>query len=163
MNTALIAAFLLTASPAFAFSARVLRCHDGDTCTVDTGQGVLKIRLAEIDAPEIDQPYGIQAQRVICSMVCGRVVDIQPRGTSYDRVVGLIRINGIDTSEAMVRAGAAWDYARYDHDSVISGLEAQARGRASGTMGWIMSGSAVGLAAGVQMIVTTTPPLQTSS
>ncbi len=40
-------------------------------------------------------------------MICGRVVDVEPRGTSYNRVVGLIRVQGVDTSEAMVRAGAA--------------------------------------------------------
>ena len=125
MKTALaFAAFVLISAPAHAFPARIARCHDGDTCTTDTG---LRVRLAEIDAPEIDQPYGVEAQRVICSMVCSRVVDIEPRGRSYDRLVGLIRVQGIDTSEAMVRAGAAWDYSRYDYDRAMPGLEAEAR------------------------------------
>ena len=122
-----IAFILLTSTPAFAFSAHVASCHDGDTCRVVTGQGALKVRLAEIDAPEIDQPYGVEARDVLCSMICGRVIDVEPRGTSYDRVVGLIRLGGLDTSEAMVRAGAAWDYPQYDPDPAIPALEARAR------------------------------------
>ena len=120
-------AFFTTAVPAAAFPARVVSCHDGDTCRVETGQGVFKVRLAEIDAPEIDQPYGTEARDMLCKMICGRGVDVEPRGTSYDRVVGLIRVQGLDTSEAMVRAGAAWNYPRYDPDPVIPVLEAKAR------------------------------------
>jgi micrococcal nuclease len=94
---------------------------------LETGQGVIKVRLAEIDASEIDQPYGTEARDVLCRRVCGRDVDIEPRGNSYDRVVGLIRVGGIDTSEAMVRAGAAWDYPQYDTDPLIPALQARAR------------------------------------
>ncbi len=86
MKTVLaLAALVLIAASAHAFEARVIRCHDGHTCTVDTGRGTLNIRLAEIDAPEIDQPYGAEAQLVICGKICGRVVDVEPRGISYDR------------------------------------------------------------------------------
>ena len=120
-------ALFTTAVPAAAFQARVASCHDGDTCRLETGEGVVKVRLAEIVAPEIDQPYGTQARDTLCAMICGRVVDVEPRGNSYDRIVGLIRINGLDTSEAMVRAGAAMDYARYDTDPAIPALEARAR------------------------------------
>ena len=42
-------AFFTTAVPAAVFPAHVLRCHDGDTCILDTG---VRVRLAEIDAPE---------------------------------------------------------------------------------------------------------------
>ena len=34
---------------------KIIRCHDGDTCTTDKGE---KIRLACIDAPELKQPFG---------------------------------------------------------------------------------------------------------
>ena len=125
--------FFTSAVRAAAFPAHVLRCHDGDTCTVLTRQGVVKVRLAQVDAPEIDQPYGTQVRDVLCALICDRDVDIEPRGTSYDRVVGSIRLGGLDTSEAMVREWATWDYARYDSDPVMTGLKATAlqRGRGS--------------------------------
>lgn len=92
----------------------------------------MKVRLAEIDAPEIDQPYGVEAQRIVCAMICGRDVEVEERGTSYDRIVGLIRVQGSDTSEAMVRAGAAWDYDQYDSNPAMPGLEATARRQGKG-------------------------------
>lgn len=128
MKTLLIlAASLLIAAPANAFTARITSCHDGDRCRYEAGQGTLKVRLAEIDLPEIDQSYGLKARDTLCAIVCGRDVDIERRGTSYDRLVGLIRVRGLDTGEAMVRAGAAWDYQRYDPDPTIPALEARAR------------------------------------
>jgi endonuclease YncB( thermonuclease family) len=72
MRHLLAAVVLLAASPASAFPAHVVSCHDGDTCRVETGQGVIKIRLAEIDAPEIDQPYGTAARDALCAMICGK-------------------------------------------------------------------------------------------
>lgn len=116
-------AFFTTAVPAAAFPAHVARCHEGDTCILDSG---VRVRLAEIDAPEIDQPYGTEARDVLCAMICGREVDVDPRGSSYDRVVGLIRVGRLYTSEAMVAAGAAWDYAQYDTDPAMPELEQEA-------------------------------------
>lgn len=129
MKQFVTALVLLLPLPAFAFPAHIARCRDGDTCTTDTG---VRVRLAEIDAPEIDQPYGTAACDVICDMGCGRDVEIEPRGTSYDCIVGLIRVGGVDTSEAMVRAGAAWDYVRYDSDPAMPGLQAEARSAGRG-------------------------------
>ena len=128
MWIALVFAFtLLIAAPVEAFhgSSHILprRRH----LPLGDGSGTLKVRLAEIDAPEIDHPYGTQARDTLYAIICGRVVDVEPRGTSYDRLVGLIRVRGLDTSESMVRAGAAWDYPRYGTDPAIHALEARAR------------------------------------
>ena len=127
MKHLLIALVLLTATPASAFSARVVSFHEGETCRDAAGQGVIKVRLAEIDPPEIDQPYGTEARDVLCAIVCSRCVEIEPRGASYDRLVGLVRAQGVDTSEAMVTAETAWDYPQYDTDPIIPVLEAKAR------------------------------------
>ena len=120
-------AFFSTAVPAAAFPARIVSCPDGDTCRLETEQEVVKIRPAEIVASEINQPYGVDACDVLCRIVCGRNVENEPRGTSYDGVVGLIRVQSADTSEAMVSAGAAWDYAQYDPGPMVPVLKAKAR------------------------------------
>lgn len=99
---------------------------------MDTG---VRVRVAKIDAPEIEQPFGLEARDRLCTIIYGRYVDIEPQGTSYDRVVGLIWVGGINTSEATVRAGAAWDYARYDCDPAIPGLEQTARAEQLGLWG----------------------------
>lgn len=65
-------------------------------------------------------------------MVWGREVDVESRGRSYELLFGLTRVGGLNISEAIVTAGAAWDYARYNNDPVISALESVARRQGKG-------------------------------
>lgn len=99
-------AFFTTAVPAAAFPAGVSSCHDGGTCPLEAGQESVKVRLTEIDAPEIDQLFATQARDTLCAMICGRIIEVEPRGTSYDRFVGFVRIQSVTTIEAMDGAGA---------------------------------------------------------
>jgi micrococcal nuclease len=128
MKTALIILSLcIAALPAQAFTDRVLSCHDGDTCRVDVGQGTIKVRLAEIAAPELDQPYGPRAQRALCDLICAKIVEINDWGLDpYNRTVGLIHAP-FDVSEQMVREDMAWVYARYNVDPAMPGIEEKAR------------------------------------
>jgi len=59
--------FLLTLAQAeTVYQGRTVDVHDGDTLTLltQTGQSI-KVRLAEIDAPEREQPYGKRAKNVL--------------------------------------------------------------------------------------------------
>ena len=48
------------------FHGKVTKVIDGDTIYVRNEElGIVKIRLADIDTPEIKQPYGIQAKKVL--------------------------------------------------------------------------------------------------
>jgi endonuclease YncB( thermonuclease family) len=50
-------------------SAKVIKVQDGDTISVNSGKGALKIRLACIDAPESNQkPWGVNAIRFMQSL-----------------------------------------------------------------------------------------------
>lgn len=68
---ALFCLALLATVPTAAFPAHVVSCHDGDTCIAETGQETVRIRLAEIDRPEIDQRYGTADRDSLYAMVCG--------------------------------------------------------------------------------------------
>jgi hypothetical protein len=59
--------------------------HDGDTLTVN-GQS---IRLDSIDAPELDQAYGVNARQFLAGLTLGQQVTITYAKTDfYGRVVG---------------------------------------------------------------------------
>lgn len=78
----LAAAFVLIIIPASAqpiTTARVVGVHDGDSITVLTPEKRhIKIRLAEIDAPELSQPYGKKAKQLLSLMVFSKDVSITP-------------------------------------------------------------------------------------
>lgn len=125
----------LTTGPAGAqldaasFQARVVGVSDGDTVTVLTDdRRKVKVRLAEIDAPETRQPYGTRSKRELSSIVFGRTVTVVPRDVDrYGRTVARIRVGGSDASAAMIGRGAAWVFTQYSTDASLRPLQAAAR------------------------------------
>jgi len=46
----------------------VVSVHDGDTLTVLVGKQQVKVRLAEIDAPELRQPFGNRSRQSLAEL-----------------------------------------------------------------------------------------------
>jgi len=84
---------------------------DGDTLVIDC----VSIRLAGIDAPELDQPYGNKAKWALVNLCRGQVVTAVFDGTSsYDRPVATCYLpDGRDLSEEMVKLGMALDWRKF--------------------------------------------------
>lgn len=89
------------------------RCHviDGDTIVISGRH----IRLAGIDAPELNHPYGRNAKWALVGLCKGRSIRaVLDGGDSYDRLVATCHLpDGRDLSEAMVRLGLALDWPRF--------------------------------------------------
>ncbi|WP_303672516.1 thermonuclease family protein [Vampirovibrio chlorellavorus] len=100
--------FLAFASPAMA--ERFVSCHDGDTCTLESG---LRVRFAGIDAPEIGQPFALEARDYLTQMVEGRESRLDCSGWSYKRRVCDVFVNGMDVQKELVGWGLAYDYEKY--------------------------------------------------
>ena len=98
---------------------QVIRGHcwviDGDTIVINK----INIRLAGIDAPEIDHPYGQNAKHALMNLCRGQVVTAVTDGsTSHERVVATCTLDdGRDLSAEMVRAGHALDWGKHSGGS----------------------------------------------
>jgi endonuclease YncB( thermonuclease family) len=118
-------------SPARAaeFAGRVVGVSDGDTLTVLTGaREEVRVRLAEIDAPESGQPYGARSKQVLSDLAFGRQVRVSTVDIDrYDWVVGRVHAGSRDVNAQMVRQGAAWVFVRYSRDPALPPMEAEAR------------------------------------
>jgi endonuclease YncB( thermonuclease family) len=89
------------------------KCYvvDGDTITISG----TAIRIAGIDAPELDHPWGKKAKFALVELCKGKVVTavIQP-GLSYDRTVAKCYLeDGTDLAAEMVRQGLALDWPKF--------------------------------------------------
>ncbi|MEM7472164.1 MAG: thermonuclease family protein [Pseudomonadota bacterium] len=84
---------------------------DGDTIIVQK----VKVRLAGIDAPELDKPWGQKAKWEMVRICKGEVLDVKLTGeTSYDRLVGTCYLSdGRDIGAEIVRSGLALDGGYY--------------------------------------------------
>lgn len=86
---------------------------DGDTIGV---RGT-KIRLAGIDAPELDRPYGRKAKWAMVDICKGHEITVELNGeASHDRLVGTCRLpDGTDIAAELVRRGLALDVPFYSN------------------------------------------------
>ena len=108
---------------------RVVGISDGDTFTLVTPDKLqVKIRLAEIDAPESGQPYGNKSKQELSSLIFGKQVAVQVQTTDrYGRTVGRPHVGNVDVCEEMIRVGAAWVYRQYVVDRGLFEVENDAR------------------------------------
>jgi endonuclease YncB( thermonuclease family) len=101
--------------PAWAdFSGKVVAVADGDTLTVLADRGQVVVHLAEIDAPELKQPFGQQARKSLADLCFGKDAVVRETGRNRDgRTIGRVDCSGTDASAEQVRRGMAWVYRRY--------------------------------------------------
>ena len=90
----------------------VVAVQDGDTFSVQRGSSLFKVRLAEVDAPEMGQAFGKQARRLTEKMALGRKVrvDVMMIDRHGRRVGTVIVEDGRVLNEELVHAGLAWYY-----------------------------------------------------
>jgi len=92
----------------------VIHISDGDTMTVLVDQKQIRVRLADIDAPERRQAFGTKSRQSLAA-ICFRkpaVVHGQSRDR-YGRVIGRVICDGVDAQQHQVSSGMAWVFERY--------------------------------------------------
>ena len=131
MRIYLLITFLLIPSYVYAasFTGQVVSVSDGDTIQVMHNGKAEKIRLAGIDCPEKDQPFGQAAKRFTLDLSAHNIVTVKIETTDrYGRTVAeVILPDGKRLNRELVREGYAWWYRRYSKDKALADLESHAR------------------------------------
>lgn len=111
--------------------------HDGDTLTVLSAQRQVRVRLIEIDAPELGQPFGARSKQSLSELCFGKMAELGVRNLDrYGRTLAHVVCAGKDANAEQVRRGYAWTYTRYAAlDSPLHGLEREARAARRGLWG----------------------------
>jgi len=110
-----------------AFVGRVIKVIDGDTVTLLVNDRRVRVRLTEIDAPERDQPWGVEAANALSEKVYRLKVSVQPSGADGGRILGRIFMGSRDISKEMIQEGHAWAYRQYLTDDSLIGDEEHAK------------------------------------
>lgn len=108
---------------------RVVGVHDGDTVTLLLeGNHQIKVRLAQIDAPELDQAFGQQSKQSLSEMVFNKTIKVEKETIDkYGRTVGTLFVYDLDANKEQIKRGMAWVYRKYLHDQSLLSLEEAAR------------------------------------
>ena len=124
---------LLSFNSAFLISYTSLeniRVVDGDTIRAEAKGKEIKIRLVEIDAPEMNQPFGAQSKNYLNTLLYEKDVTLISQGEDrYGRILGEIYANGENTNTLMIKSGFAWVYDRYVKDQSLYKYQDQAKAK----------------------------------
>jgi endonuclease YncB( thermonuclease family) len=110
----------------------VVAISDGDTIKVRCGETgayeEIRVRLAEIDAPEKNQPFGQRSKQSLSDLCYQARAVIKPvTKDRYGRTVARVECRGKDANSSQVQAGLAWAYTKYLTDQGIKRDEEAAR------------------------------------
>lgn len=123
-----VVVFICSLVQAEEFDAKVIVVMDGDTVMVLRDGNKIKIRLANIDAPELAQEYGKESRLALLKRVLKKQVHINSRAVdSYGRMVAEIRLDGHSINEELVKSGMAWEYSHFHRDKHYLALQRQAQ------------------------------------
>lgn len=107
---------------------KVIRVLDGDTIDVLYDNKPVRVRLANIDAPETKQAFGRWSANQLKGLVAGKPVTVTYTETDrYGRVLGVVETKYININRSLVIAGAAWVYESYNTDTILPALQSEAQ------------------------------------
>jgi endonuclease YncB( thermonuclease family) len=126
MRLCAVAALLMTTGAAIAadYLGKVTSVADGDTFTMESETGKVRVRICGIDAPERGQPGYGQAAGVLANMIEGKTVhclqvgegtvcDGRSKPNSRDCIVAQCFLDKLDVAEEMARSGTACDWPKF--------------------------------------------------
>jgi endonuclease YncB( thermonuclease family) len=112
----------VTAAHAEVITGRIVGISDGDTVTLlDTFKRQYKIRLTGIDAPEKKMPFGQRSKEHLSDLIFSKDVQVETEKLDrYGRTLGKIVFDRKDINLAMINAGLAWHYKKYQQEQSAS-------------------------------------------
>jgi micrococcal nuclease len=135
----ILLAVLLAVLPAIAWpdilEGYVVAVRDGDTLTLKTSGKRIKVRLIEIDAPELKQRFGRASKRSLAELCLHDTATVVSEGKDkYGRTLGHVYCDDSDASPLdanayQVEQGMAWFYTKYSSNPELKKLESTARHR----------------------------------
>lgn len=108
---------------------RVVSVQDGDTLTVLVAKRQVKVRLADIDAPESKQPFGSRSRQSLAALCFNKEARLETQGKDrYGRTIATVYCAGADAIATQVSQGMAWVFDRYaSPGSPLYALQNEAR------------------------------------
>ena len=118
--------------PAVGLLCLIIGIADGDTltarCETLAGMENMKVRLAEIDAPEKAQAFGNRSKQHLSDICFKKSASIVAMTRDrHGRTVARVACASVDASAEQVRVGMAWVYDKYTTDRALYAVQDEAR------------------------------------
>lgn len=121
-------AALVLSLPLSCHAYKVIGIADGDTLTILQDNRPVKLRLANVDAPEKSQPFGQRARQSLSDLCWNRDAQYETQDTDrYGRTVAVVTCGGVEVNRAQVERGMAHVYPKYNKDRSLPAVQERAR------------------------------------
>jgi micrococcal nuclease len=121
------------------YTAKVVSIKDGDTVVVlDSLNNQTTLRLAEVDCPEKNQPFGTKAKQFTSEQIYLKTIKYIVTDTDrYGRSIAMIYYDTDNKylSAEILKAGLGWHYKRYSTSKELASFEDNAKKKKMGL--WI--------------------------
>jgi len=121
---------------------RLVRVVDGDTYDLEWNGKTHRCRLANVDAPELPQHWGLQS-RIFAEQTLGfKVLSIDSLGKDfYGRSLIRMHVDGLAFDSLLIITGNAWYYEQFGMDGSLADLQQMAIAKKAGL--WVCGAQAV--------------------
>jgi endonuclease YncB( thermonuclease family) len=113
------------------YTAKVVSIKDGDTVVVlDSLNNQTTLRLAEVDCPEKNQPFGTKAKQFTSEQIYLKTIKYIVTDTDrYGRSIAMIYYDTDNKylSAEILKAGLGWHYKRYSTSKELASFEDNAK------------------------------------
>ena len=121
------------------YTAKVVSIKDGDTVVVlDSLNNQTTLRLAEVDCPEKNQPFGTKAKQFTSDQIYLKTIKYVVTDTDrYGRSIAMVYYDTDNKylSAEIINAGLGWHYKRYSTSKELASFEDNAKKNKTGL--WI--------------------------
>lgn len=107
---------------------KIVGIADGDTVTILVVDRPLKVKLANIDAPDKGQPFWRESKQSLAELCAGKDAEYREQDIDgHGNPVAIVMCDGIEVNRAQVERGMAWVSQRQNKDLMLPAVEAAAR------------------------------------
>lgn len=142
MKKTILISFILLGISSFALAKEtcaVAYITDGDTIKCKLNNELITIRLANIDAPETTQDFGLESKEMLMNLIKpSKLIDFEStKKDRYGRHIAEIFVLNKNLNLEMVKLGGAWAYKEYlDKNKATTYLNAEQKARSSRSGLW---------------------------
>jgi endonuclease YncB( thermonuclease family) len=113
---------------AITLTGTAVKIVDGDTFDLlDSAHSTIRVRLHGIDCPERRQDFYRVAKNYLSTLIAAKTVRAEKFDTDrWGRSICMVYVANVNVNEAMLKAGLAWHYEKYDQNPEWAALQQEA-------------------------------------
>jgi len=118
---------LFACSDSYTIEGKIIRVIDGDTFVFQGSGKKFKVRMSDIDAPEISQTFGLRSKDFLQRYLNRRIKLFCKGKDKYKRVLATVFCDSVNINELEIKLGYAWYTVKFSSNEHYFDLQEAAK------------------------------------